>query len=251
LRRFVALGDSFTEGLEDPYPDGAYRGWADLVAEHLNERWPGLLYANLAVRGRKLARIRDEQVAAAIEMAPDLVTIAAGGNDVMGLACDVEELGRAFHNMLHELSETGATVIAFAGFDPRRRIPVAQMQGVRADHYNAFIRAACIETGATLVDLWCMEELYEPAMWAPDRLHLSPLGHELIAAQVLRALGESASLPDPGVAAEPGWFVRQAQDAVWAGRYLAPWLWRGVRGRSSGDGRDAKRPLLSPVAPSV
>ena len=47
--RYVAIGDSTTEGLEDPYPDGSgYRGWADRLAERMAQASPGLLYANLA-----------------------------------------------------------------------------------------------------------------------------------------------------------------------------------------------------------
>jgi lysophospholipase L1-like esterase len=82
----VALGDSFTEGLEDEGPDGRYRGWADLVAGELATRNPEFRYANLAVRGRRLARIRDEQVPRALAMQPDLVTLSGGGNDIIGSA---------------------------------------------------------------------------------------------------------------------------------------------------------------------
>lgn len=60
-QRYVAVGDSCAEGLDDPYPDGSgYRGWADLTAEQLAA--PGFQYANLAVRGRRLDQILAEQV---------------------------------------------------------------------------------------------------------------------------------------------------------------------------------------------
>ncbi len=48
---FVAIGDSFTEGLNDPDPGGGFRGWADRVAGALSAQRPGFRYANLAVRG--------------------------------------------------------------------------------------------------------------------------------------------------------------------------------------------------------
>jgi lysophospholipase L1-like esterase len=51
VRSFVALGDSFTEGVGDPYPDGTFRGWADRFAAQLAAASPGLRYANLAIRG--------------------------------------------------------------------------------------------------------------------------------------------------------------------------------------------------------
>ena len=83
---FVALGDSFTEGLDDPRADQAgYLGWADRFAQMLAGQQPGLRYANLAVRGKRLGQVADEQVPQAIAMAPDLVSLAAGGNDLLGL----------------------------------------------------------------------------------------------------------------------------------------------------------------------
>ena len=60
---FVALGDSFTEGLGDPHPDGTgYRGWADRFAERLAASRPGLRYANLAVRGKVVADVAADQI---------------------------------------------------------------------------------------------------------------------------------------------------------------------------------------------
>ena len=77
---FVALGDSFTEGLDDPRADQeGYRGWADRFAEMLAARQPGLRYANLAVRGKMLRQVAEEQVPQAIAMTPGLVSLAAGG----------------------------------------------------------------------------------------------------------------------------------------------------------------------------
>jgi len=51
ISSFVAIGDSFTEGLHDPDPAGGYLGWADRVAGTLSERRSGFRYANLAIRG--------------------------------------------------------------------------------------------------------------------------------------------------------------------------------------------------------
>jgi lysophospholipase L1-like esterase len=62
--RYVALGDSFTEGVGDPYPPSpnGLRGWAGRVAVALAQTNPGLRYANLAVRGRRMNEILDEQI---------------------------------------------------------------------------------------------------------------------------------------------------------------------------------------------
>ncbi|MCU0314201.1 MAG: SGNH/GDSL hydrolase family protein, partial [Solirubrobacteraceae bacterium] len=93
FRRYVALGDSTTEGLEDPYPDGSgYRGFADLLAQRLAALAPDVRYANLAIRGRKLPQIRAEQLEPALALEPDLVTIVGGVNDVLRPKADVGAL---------------------------------------------------------------------------------------------------------------------------------------------------------------
>lgn len=63
---FVAVGDSFTEGMSDGLPDGSYRGWADLLAARLADGSPGFRYANLAVRGKLIGQIADEQCGPAV-----------------------------------------------------------------------------------------------------------------------------------------------------------------------------------------
>ncbi len=37
---YAAIGDSFTEGVGDPGPDGAFVGWADRFAVLLADRLP-------------------------------------------------------------------------------------------------------------------------------------------------------------------------------------------------------------------
>ena len=89
------------------------------------------------------------------------------------------------------------------------------------------------------------------ALWAPDRLHASPYGHERMAALAADALGITpidddweATLPELRRRSRP---ARIATNGIWAGRHLAPWVLRRIRGVSSGDGRDPKRPALEPV----
>src|ERR1700744_2412460 len=94
---FAALGDSFTEGVGDPCASGAgCRGWADRFAEELASQRPGLRYANLAIRGKLVSEVLDEQVPLAIAMRPDLVSLAAGGNDMLRFRTDPDELAVTF-----------------------------------------------------------------------------------------------------------------------------------------------------------
>jgi lysophospholipase L1-like esterase len=250
---FVAVGDSFTEGLDDPYPDGGFRGWADLVAGALAGCRPGFGYANLAVRGRLFHRVVAEQVPPALAMRPDLVSFAAGGNDVLRRRFDPDALVTRLDATVGSFRAGGADVILFRFADVTARLPGRRLTGPRA----ALLNRAVVETagrhGARLVDVAADREFENPALWSADRLHLAPAGHRRIAAHVLTALGLE---PDPGWWHSPSplrlapWPAARAADLMWAGRHLAPWLRRRLTGRSSGDHVTAKRPALAPFRPA-
>ena len=247
---YLALGDSFTEGLDDRRPDGSFRGWADRLAAELAAGSPGFRYANLAVRGRRMAQIREQQLPRAEQLAPELITVAAGGNDIIGFRCDVPALGADMHDLLARLVATGADVLAFTGFNPRGRLPAGRVIGARAAAFNASLAQSAAELGVLVVDLWAMGPLYRDSMWAADRLHLSSAGHALVAQEVLRALGLGAEAPaDDGQAdVRARWVAARRADVDWARTYLAPWVGRKVRGRSTGDRIDPKLPELTPLA---
>lgn len=244
----VVLGDSFAEGLDDRRADGSYRGWADLTAAALAELSPGFTYANLAIRGKKLSHIRDEQLAPALDLRPDLVMLAGGGNDLLRPSVDVSGLVAAFADIARPLAASGSTVLLFAGFDPREGLPMSSRIRARAHEYNEGVRLVARELGTLLVDLWSIEPLYQPRMWSVDRLHLSSAGHAFVAAEVLRCLGISPtrSLPRPEPADHETWRRGLGADLDWGRRHLLPWLVRHARGRSSGDGVEPKAPLLAP-----
>src|SRR6516165_4605361 len=191
---FAALGDSFTEGLNDPRPGGGFMGWADRVAAALAERAPGFRYANLAVRGKLLDQVIAEQVPRAIELAPDLVSLAAGGNDILR-GTDVDKLGARFEAAAAELRAAGCRVLIFTGFDPRS-FPVIRLLRGRIAAYDMHLRGIADSSGCDLVDLWSMRALKDVRAWSPDRLHLTTEGHRQVARRVCEVLG---------IPAEPDW----------------------------------------------
>jgi lysophospholipase L1-like esterase len=248
---FVAVGDSFTEGLDDPYEDDmAYRGWADLVAGALAERRSGFSYANLAIRGRLFGRIVDEQVPPALAMGADLVSFAAGVNDVLRRNFDPVALANRFHATLGELRAGGADVVLFRFADGITHLPGQRLIGPRIALLNRTVVEAADRHGAAVVDLAADDEFHNPALWSLDRLHLCDAGHHRVAAHVLSALGVD---PDPAWWDAPAyppprrWLAARAADLAWAGRHLAPWVKRRLTGRSSGDHVTAKRPTLAPL----
>lgn len=250
FQRFVAIGDSFTEGVgdEDPQAPGGVRGWADRAAEVLARQSPTFEYANLAVRGKLIQPIVREQVDRAIAMRPDLITFCAGGNDILRPGSDPDRVAAIFDRSLARLTATGATVLIFTGPDLRTMPAFALIRG-KVAIYNENMRASAARRGALVVDQWGLRALHDPSRWAPDRLHLSPLGHHLMAIRVLETLGVEHDLSPEHVAGPPvgRWHVTSA-DVQWAREYLWPWAMRRLTGRSSADGRHAK--LDYPVHPT-
>jgi lysophospholipase L1-like esterase len=112
-QRYVAIGDSTTEGLDDPDGAGGYRGWADRFALAVARAQGGLEYANLAIRGRTTARIRAEQLQPALDLAPDLATVVAGMNDVLRPSFDADRVAEDVGAMQRALVGQGATVLTF------------------------------------------------------------------------------------------------------------------------------------------
>ena len=252
FERYVAIGDSTTEGLEDPYADGSgYRGWADRLAEVLAIRNPELTYANLAIRGRKVPQMRAEQLEPALALKPDLASVLGGVNDILRRHVDLDGIAADMEAMVAALRGRGATVIMMTYPDPTAVISVAAERiRARVTTFNDRLRAIASRNGAVLADL-DRDGVAHPTLWSEDRLHANSGGHERMAAAAAEALGLEwpdadwrAPLPEVPPRRLP---ARLAADAAWMGRHLAPWVVRRVRGRSSGDGRLPKRPELGPL----
>ncbi|MEU9502545.1 SGNH/GDSL hydrolase family protein [Streptomyces sp. NPDC048196] len=235
---FVAIGDSFTEGMSDGLPDGSYRGWADLLAARLAARTPGFRYANLAVRGKLIGQILDDQCGPAASMGADLVTLVGGLNDVLRPKCDVARVCAQLETAAELLVKGGGRLVLMRS--PGRQGPVMERFRPRMEQLFARIDEIAAQHGALVVDLYASKALADPRMWADDRLHLNAEGHRRVAEAVWQALGLPAEsdwdAPLPA-AAPPGWRARRAADLRFAREHLGPWIGRRLTGRSSGDGR--------------
>lgn len=249
--RYVALGDSQTEGLNDGDELTGYRGWADRLAEQLAVVNPDLRYANLAVRGRLAGQVRAGQLAPALALHPDLATVVAGMNDLIRPRFDAAAVAGHLEEMFAALTSAGAHVATLTFPNIARIMPIARPLLPRVLELNARIRAAATRHGVTVMDSFPHPITTDPRIWSRDRLHANSLGHARIAASMAQALGlpgsdDSWTRPLPPVPVRPVWRTGYTE-LRWLTGFVGPWVWRRVRGRSSGDGRMAKLPALGPV----
>lgn len=247
---YVAIGDSFTEGLNDTLPDGSFRGWADRLAAILAGGRDDFKYANFAIRGKMLAEIMDEQLPIALDIKPDLVTVCAGGNDIIVPGADVDEVAAEFEKGIAKLREAGIEVLIFTGPDTKG-LSVMSILRSKVGIYNAHLWAIADRHGAKVVDLWAMHVLHDLRAWSDDRLHFTPEGHRRIALRAAEVLGVSTESdwrePWPESTAPVNWLTLRRSDLEWTKTHLLPWIRRQLRGESMGDGVLPKRPQLAPI----
>ena len=259
--RYVAIGDSFTEGMSDNDPllvgsgsHGEFAGWADRLAAHLSEMAQdsglGFGYANLAVRGRKLADVVGPQLDKALALEPDLVSIVGGGNDILRPKADLDALASRLEGAVQRIRATGADVLMATPVDPAEAPLVKATRG-RAGIHAANIWSIARRHGAHVIDQWGLHALRDWRMWADDRIHMTSEGHRRVAMAALQALGHAPADADWETPLEPAPPIsrREALQAntQWAREYVGPWVHRRLTGRSSGDTRQAKRPEIGPL----
>jgi lysophospholipase L1-like esterase len=246
FQRYVAIGDSSTEGMDDPDGAGGYRGWANRLAEHVARAQGGLLYANLAVRGKLTREIRGEQLGPALEMRPDLATVFAGSNDILKRRFDPAAVAEDVAAMHRSLVAGGAVVLTFTLPDLTGVMPIGRFLAPRVRALNESLRSAAASGGARLVDFAAQPVSSDRRIWSEDRFHANAVGHARIAAALARALDlpgsdDTWNLPLP--AERGGRLKRWTADLGWWFRHLLPWHWiRPARAPWV-----AKRPRLEPV----
>ncbi|GAB3441773.1 SGNH/GDSL hydrolase family protein [Actinophytocola sediminis] len=240
-RRYVAIGDSFTEGCGDELPDGSVRGWADLVAAGLaGATGDTVQYANLAVRGRRLEPIVTGQLEAAMALrpAPTLMTLNGGGNDMLRPRTDVEQLLELTGRVVRRCADAGVRLVLLSGADPSDRLPLGRLIRRRGAELTLRVAELAATHGVLFVDVFHDPEIRRPCYWSADRLHLNASGHQRVAGLVLTALGvEAASVPGDSGLPEARRLLAEAR-YYW--EHVLPWVHRRLRNRSSGDGRNGK-----------
>jgi lysophospholipase L1-like esterase len=249
--RYVAIGDSFTEGVGDELPDGTVRGWADLVAQGWADavREP-IAYANLAIRGKLVWPIVEEQLEPALALKPTHLSFNGGGNDMLRPRTTIAHVADAFSRVLQRCDEEGVHVILLSGANPSSHLPMSRLIQRRGDELSAEVVARIADRpDVTRALNWPDTDLSGRDYWSEDRLHMNSRGHHRVAARVLAALGHTP--PDD-------WWSLQDEDrsvrlsgAAYYRAHVGPWVRRRLTGRSSGDGRAPKYGDWTRVSPAA
>lgn len=259
-RRYVAIGDSFTEGLTDRGLGDSFYGWADRLAQHLANTYCSndepLHYANLAVRGRLVTQMVEQQVPRALELKPELVSFAGGVNDAMRGSFDLDARATDIERAVRSLREAGIDVLLVAFGDPSTSSGIMKLTAHRFSGLNSATVAIAEAYDCYLMNFWGMEEFIEESVWDEDRLHLNPRGHRLAAETAFRSLGFDQdfvsmhpALKASGFSADKGRLSKAISHVRWAKDHGAPWVGRRIRGVSSGDGIDPKFWSYTAVTP--
>ena len=251
--RYVAMGDSFTEGVGDVDTDrpNQVRGWADRVAETIGSVDAQVQYANLAIRGLLMHQIVEQQLEAALELRPNLVSFYGGGNDIISLNVNIDEIISHAERAFAALRAEGIEVLTITGLDVKGEGPFARTRP-RTALYNELLRTVADEYGVHIIDYWRMDDFLDWRLWADDRLHMNESGHQRFAHHVLTQLGLGHLAQDVNLIAgeeePPPLRERVAESAYWVRTHALPWMGRQLTGRSLGDGLSARYPNLVPAA---
>ena len=174
------------------------------------------------------------------------MSVVGGGNDILRPRADVDALSARLEDAVARIRATGADVLLFTPVDPRDAPVIRRTRG-RAAVYTANLHTIARSHGAYLVDQWGMRVLRDGRLWSQDRIHLTTQGHTRVAAEAYATLTGATDLADAPWRAPlgddlPPFQLGLRANAAWAREHAGPWVRRRVRGRSSGDAVQPKRP---------
>lgn len=255
--RFIVCGDSFSEGMSDEIVNGQYRGWADRMADVMALQSTEFSYANFAIRGKLIHQVASDQVPVALSFVtgPEtLFSFHAGANDVLRPNYKAELALPLYAQTVRTIAASGATLLLFTVLERTdRQGKTADLWASRFSEFNKNVREVAEEVGAIVADANEEGLLSDRRFLADDRLHLNALGHDRVAQGILEKLGLPYATdwreplpPAPKMSQRN----RYKSNSVWVLTFFLPWIWRRLRGRSSGDDRSGKHssPISWPLA---
>lgn len=251
-RRYVALGDSLTEGLGDNRfeKDRLFAGWADRFAVLLNEdafaSGEDFLYANLAVRSRNSAEILSDQVREALLLEPDLVTIMAGANDLWRPRKSWDLVRAQFTEAVQVLKAAGVTVVIANCINPVHHWSF-RGGALRAKELTRLIEDVAREQNVLVLDIYRSPTLRRLRVWSEDCVHFGARGHAHVANKAAKLLALPHRIETPVLQPRLKDGMTVLEHAKWIATHVTPFVSRRLRGIAAGDGVNPKRPVMSRV----
>ncbi|MFM6941573.1 MAG: SGNH/GDSL hydrolase family protein [Candidatus Planktophila sp.] len=247
--RFIVCGDSYSEGMSDEMVGDQYRGWADRVADEMAKHSDSFTYANLAIRGKLVGQVVADQVPQALTFVTGkdtLISFHAGANDALRPGYDAAKTIALYKETVRTIAASGASVLLFTVLeDTGNTGKGAEVWKSRFYEFNKAVREVGAEVGATVSDANGLDFFSDNRFLAFDRLHLNEDGHWRVCQAVLEILGYPFNaawrIPLPPAIPE-SWIKQRITGVRWFFSFALPWVWRRIRGVSSGDGRTAKYP---------
>lgn len=181
VRCFAALGDSFTAG----GPEAGERTWVDELAVNVGAQ----SWHNLAVDGARTRAVAAEQVARALDLRPDLVTLVCGGNDVLfstrpDVGAYERDLGQMFRRLRGSLPSATVVTATMPDFSPFIGLRERSRARVAAGlvRLNAATRRLAAEHQVICVDLERHPRAGDRGSFASDGYHASAVAQQRLAA---------------------------------------------------------------------
>ncbi|TLS40091.1 SGNH/GDSL hydrolase family protein [Streptomyces montanus] len=234
--RFVALGDSLTEGVGDPVGDG-WRGWAALLADGLAPADAPVEFTNFAVSGAQTRDVLERQTPAALAVRPDVASVVIGVNDTLRCTFDIHALTARLDKVYAAFRAENVVLLTVCLPDPGSMLglpgAMAKPLARRQRAVNTVVHALSERHGALHLHAAEGEWLKDRAMWSADRLHPGERGHRQLALRFHSVLAEEgiatgvAPSPDPEfpvptrlaslrwlATAGTGWVARRCTDLL-------------------------------------
>lgn len=254
-RSYVALGDSLSEGLGDfTFHVSRYQnGWTDRLAGILSKEAESIghefHFANLAIRGAKLEKVIATQLPLALKLQPDLVTVMAGSNDLLGKDEDLPRLKALLREGVLTLLAAGCDVVLANTINPLH-LRVFTPLRKRAHRFSLMIEEVAGEFELPVLDIYGIEDFEQLIYWAEDMVHFSGHGHIAVANRAARLLGLRYRYQELDPVELTPISRGMVETVRWIGRDVVPFFRRKIKGITAGDGLDPKHLDLTPYRPS-
>lgn len=189
---YVAIGDSSVEGVGASTSDRSYPG---IIHQHLKLAHKDIDYNNLGKSGARIKDVLDKQLPKTLDLAPQLITISIGANDILH-GTPFKEFEKDLHKLLSTLKKQTAAEIVISTIPDLTAAPAIPKHlrfasKVFLRRINSIIRKQAKKSQVKLVDVYESSRIYTqhyPEVISSDGLHPSDFGYVIWANAIIHEL---------------------------------------------------------------